>query len=235
MTPCLPLATALFLWLHWKTSQELLILTLFICSVVTLFPWISNFSLEPTLVGLLSLYWNSLLPGPQWPVHFQIWSSSVSPHFGPSSIWDNTSVLSLAANFSTQLPELHILLFPYLSSYTFLVSLLAPPHHLRHETSEFLDFYTTFFLFVHLFTDPFSQSQLITNMAKWFANFCLQPCYFPELNSDISLLTRHYPLDSHAAAAAAAAKSLQLYPTLCDPIDGSPSGSPVPGICCCCC
>ena len=32
------------------------------------------------------------------------------------------------------------------------------------------------------------------------------------------------------AAAAAAAKSLQSCPTLCDPIDGSPSGSPVPGI-----
>ena len=31
-------------------------------------------------------------------------------------------------------------------------------------------------------------------------------------------------------AAAAAAKSLQLCPTLCDPIDGSPPGSPVPGI-----
>ena len=30
--------------------------------------------------------------------------------------------------------------------------------------------------------------------------------------------------------AAAAAKSLQLYPTLCDSIDGSPPGSPVPGI-----
>ena len=30
--------------------------------------------------------------------------------------------------------------------------------------------------------------------------------------------------------AAAAAKSLQSYPTLCDPIDGSPPGSPVPGI-----
>ena len=29
---------------------------------------------------------------------------------------------------------------------------------------------------------------------------------------------------------AAAAKSLQPYPTLCDPIDGSPPGSPVPGI-----
>ena len=31
-------------------------------------------------------------------------------------------------------------------------------------------------------------------------------------------------------AAAAAAKSLQLYRILCDPIDGSPRGSPVPGI-----
>ena len=31
-------------------------------------------------------------------------------------------------------------------------------------------------------------------------------------------------------AAAAAAKSLQSCLTLCDPIDGSPSGSPVPGI-----
>ena len=32
------------------------------------------------------------------------------------------------------------------------------------------------------------------------------------------------------AAAAAAAKLLQLWPTLCDPIDGSPPGPPVPGI-----
>ena len=31
-------------------------------------------------------------------------------------------------------------------------------------------------------------------------------------------------------SAAAAAKSLQLCPTLCDPIDSSPPGSPVPGI-----
>jgi len=31
-------------------------------------------------------------------------------------------------------------------------------------------------------------------------------------------------------AAATAAKSLQSYPTLCDPIDSSPPGSPVPGI-----
>jgi hypothetical protein len=29
---------------------------------------------------------------------------------------------------------------------------------------------------------------------------------------------------------AAAAKSLQWCPTLCDPVDGSPPGSPIPGI-----
>ena len=33
-----------------------------------------------------------------------------------------------------------------------------------------------------------------------------------------------------AIPAAAAAKSLQSCPTLCDPIDGSPPGSPIPGI-----
>ena len=35
---------------------------------------------------------------------------------------------------------------------------------------------------------------------------------------------------SNFTGTAAAAKSLQLCPTLCSPIDGSPPGSPVPGI-----
>jgi len=34
----------------------------------------------------------------------------------------------------------------------------------------------------------------------------------------------------NSGSSAAAAKSLQSCPTLCDPIDGSPPGSPVPGI-----
>ena len=37
-------------------------------------------------------------------------------------------------------------------------------------------------------------------------------------------------IDIYRTAAATAAKSLQSCPTLCDPIDGSPPGSPVPGI-----
>ena len=42
-------------------------------------------------------------------------------------------------------------------------------------------------------------------------------------HSDATCLTSRW-------VAATAAKSLQLCPTLCDPIDGSPPGSPIPGI-----
>ena len=38
------------------------------------------------------------------------------------------------------------------------------------------------------------------------------------------------PTSGWHAAAAAAAKSLQSCPTLCDPIDSSPPGSALPGI-----
>ena len=37
-------------------------------------------------------------------------------------------------------------------------------------------------------------------------------------------------ISSKSECAAAAAKSLQLCPILCDPIDGSPPGSPIPGL-----
>ena len=45
-----------------------------------------------------------------------------------------------------------------------------------------------------------------------------------------SRLPGEISITRYADAAAAAAKSLQSCPTLCDPIDGSPPGSPVPGI-----
>ena len=41
------------------------------------------------------------------------------------------------------------------------------------------------------------------------------------------MVRQYHQLKEHAAAAA---KLLQSCPTLCDPIDGSPPGSPVPGI-----
>ena len=47
------------------------------------------------------------------------------------------------------------------------------------------------------------------------------------MSNEFSLCLDKSQCNFHAAAAA---KSPQLCPTLCDPIDGSPPGSPVPGI-----
>jgi len=46
----------------------------------------------------------------------------------------------------------------------------------------------------------------------------------------VSVIVQLSILFNPVIIAAAAAKSLQSCPTLCDPIDGSPPGSPVPGI-----
>ena len=50
----------------------------------------------------------------------------------------------------------------------------------------------------------------------------------PDINLPFLQEALRYILETTAAAAAA--KSLQLCLTLCDPIDGSPPGSPIPGI-----
>ena len=52
-------------------------------------------------------------------------------------------------------------------------------------------------------------------------------CFLP--NSLLNLIASLVKTQQHAAAAAAA-KSPKSCPTLCDPIDGSPPGSPIPGI-----
>ena len=54
--------------------------------------------------------------------------------------------------------------------------------------------------------------------------------YFHNLKKEIVSVSSYFPFSTPSSAAAAAAKSLQSCPTLCDPIDGSPPGSPVPGI-----
>ena len=57
-----------------------------------------------------------------------------------------------------------------------------------------------------------------------------KPLYMKWVNNKILLYSTgnciQYPLINHHAAA----KSLQSCPTLCDPIDGSPPGSTIPGI-----
>ena len=50
----------------------------------------------------------------------------------------------------------------------------------------------------------------------------------PEIDKCLLRTRGHF--HTYHSAAAAAAKLLQSCPTLCDPIDGSPPGSPIPGI-----
>ena len=49
-------------------------------------------------------------------------------------------------------------------------------------------------------------------------------------NGKLKMCPGFFPYVSHNLMVAAAAKSLQSCPTLCDPIDASPPGSPIPGI-----
>ena len=81
-----------------------------------------------------------------------------------------------------------------------------------------------------------SQPQLCLYPYLWPC-FCIQPQKLPDLqflprllgSLKLMVLFIHI-IWVYPAAAAAAAKSLQSCPTLCDPIDGSPPGSAVPGI-----
>ena len=75
-------------------------------------------------------------------------------------------------------------------------------------------YHNLYLQFIHLYLPPPHppKNKLVTT-SLFFINqclilFCIQVCLF----------------------AAAAAKSLQSCPTLWDPIDGSPPGSPIPGI-----
>ena len=66
------------------------------------------------------------------------------------------------------------------------------------------------------------------------------PSIFPSISVLSNESVRHirwpqywsfsFSISPSSVAATATAKSLQSCPTLCDPIDGSPPGSPVPGI-----
>ena len=64
-------------WLYKKPyhKNSLFSLSPFAPQLHYVFPWISHFSLELILIGLLSLYWNSFLHYPKRPPHFQIWKS----------------------------------------------------------------------------------------------------------------------------------------------------------------
>ena len=66
------------------------------------------------------------------------------------------------------------------------------------------------------------------NPCIYFVNHCARVQDIPQIKAFTVYFCRHSVLVF--AAAAAAAKLLQSCPTLCDPIDGSSPGSPIPRI-----
>ena len=94
-------------------------------------------------------------------------------------------------------------------------------HHIYNNAHIFL------YAFTHLYTDTHAHNvdtihkHLNIYVSLVYAQLCLILC------NPSRLLC---PWDSPGKNTAAAARSFQLCPTLCDPIDGSPPGSPVPGI-----
>ena len=95
-------------------------------------------------------------------------------------------------------------------------------HFLLHNTGPFLA------VGPHLLPHCSSCSHTDVLLVLWTLAFCL---FFATASAlVVSSALDDFPLALSMAAAAAAAKSLQSCPTLCDPIDGSPPGSPVSGI-----
>ena len=64
---------------------------------------------------------------------------------------------------------------------------------------------------------------------QWQMEICVHFLFPGESEKQLIVVYRSHNLVSYVAAAAAA-KSLQSCPTLCNPRDSSPPGSPVPGI-----
>ena len=92
----------------------------------------------------------------------------------------------------------------------------------RHDGAELNDWV---YLFLFSGTHTWKQGHCINKQRKVYMYRHRYVC----LCTQICIHARTYSLLQHAAAAAAV-KSLQSCRTLCNPIDGSPPGSPVPGI-----
>ena len=82
----------------------------------------------------------------------------------------------------------------------------------------------------------FDRNSIRIWLQPWFLAGQVAKCHFGSSFGNLDLVQNHDHLvmlvtytsgdTDRAAAAAAAAESLQSCPTLCDPIDGSPPGSP---------
>ena len=79
---------------------------------------------------------------------------------------------------------------------------------------------------LRLFPEVFEPYLILACRAVFFTYTFMKKVWLQAVPIHIVLPKRKTPFSS----AAAAAKSLQPYPALCDPRDSSPPGSPIPGI-----
>ena len=96
----------------------------------------------------------------------------------------------------------------------------TPPH--THTVSRFLET-AKLSSQEHIFHTQNNPESVVSNTS--LSDSPVQACIFSDLSWGQLQIARDHPI-AHAAAA----KSLQLCPTLCDPIDGSPPSFPIPGI-----
>ena len=99
----------------------------------------------------------------------------------------------------------------------------SPWGHKELDTTERISTHTSKIYKQHLKLNKKKANDLIKKWAKH------QKRHFTKL--DIQMASKHMARCSKSyVTAVAAAKLLQSCPTLCNPMDGSPPGSPVPGI-----
>ena len=73
---------------------------------------------------------------------------------------------------------------------------------------------------------PVNQTVPSTSSSMYFSRYSFKTCCLHIVKCSVNyFMSTSFVSDAVATAAAAAAKSLQSCPTLCDPIDGSPRGS----------
>ena len=201
---------------------------------------ISQFSSVAQLCLTLCDPMDCSMPG--FPVHHQL------PDLAQTHVhWVGDTIQPSHPLLSPSLPALNISqhqgLFKLDSSSDHVAKVLE--FQLQHQSFQWI--FRTYFLWDELFGSPCSpkdsqessptpQFKSINSSAL---SFHYSPLSHPYMTTGKTIaLTRRTFVDKVmsllfnmlSAAAAAAAKSLQSCPTLCNPIDGSPPGFPIPGI-----
>ena len=138
--------------------------------------------------------------------------------------------------------QLHIYIYPLFFRFfshidhdrALIVFLIVSDSSLRHIilAMKWKQFFTEIMLKSDLWSsfDAWEQTAVLTHAHNTLKGFHAWDCPSVKILNEDLVFRKYWYSEALSSAATAAAKSLQSCPTLCDPIDGSPQGSPIPGI-----